>query len=233
VSTLDSDSNELGGRDSIDLSAYPLPSPTKKDKELGKQDSVDPSADPVPPVSGQNIPTNSVPEPSDPPSYIPLSDKEAESNLLREMNDALSSNKAQEQLDWAEKTLRYFHCRSEHDRRTSALRNPSRSDASSNDSHLLHSTAKETVEALSNDHPRALFVAAKYFGFRAANSLVYYHHAATRGFLRANYYLGRHYEKVKQDSAQAHALRYYTTGAEGGDTACRYVRGRLFLVCNN
>ena len=149
------------------------------------------------------------------------------------MNDALSSNKAQEQLDWAEKTLRHFHCRSEHETRASALRNSSRSDASSKNTPLLHSTAKKTVELLSNDHPRALFVAAKYFGFDAANSLVYYHHAATRGFLRANYYLGRHYEKVKQDSAQAHALRYYTTGAEGGDTACRYVRGRLFLVCNN
>jgi hypothetical protein len=63
-----------------------------------------------------------------------------------------------------------------------------------------HSSAswhsKKKVELLLNDHPRALFIAARYFGLDAANSLVYYHHAATKGFLRANYYLRRHYHST-------------------------------------
>jgi hypothetical protein len=222
VLTVDSDDRELSGRDSIDLSLCPLPLPSAKDKELGGRDSIDTSVDPVPPVSGQNIPTKSVPEPSDRPAYIVCSDDETGSQLLREMKHVLGSTKAQEQLDWAEKTLRYFHCKSEHERRASALRNPSRNNAGSRNT-PLHSTARKTVQLLLNDHPRALFIAARYFGLDAANSLVYYHHAATKGFLRANYYLGRHYEKAKQDNAKTLSLQYYNTGAEGGDATCRYV----------
>jgi hypothetical protein len=89
------------------------------------------------------------------------------------------------------------------------------------------------VELLLNGHPRALFIAARYFGLDAANSLVHYHHAATKGYLRANFYLGRHYEKAKQDNAKTLALRYYTVGAGGGDAACRCVRSRLFQLQTN
>jgi hypothetical protein len=183
----------------------------------------------LPPVEIKEETMQSFPKPSNRRSRVPLSDQETESSLRQEMDGVFKLGTTQERLNWAEKTLRHFHSRSKHEGSASKLRKPPQSGSTSEEAHELHSEAKRKVESLEGE-PKALFIAARWFGFEPAKSLLCYQRAATAGYLRANYYLGRHYERAKQSNATERALQYYSSGADGGDTACKYVRSSIVLV---
>ena len=161
------------------------------------------------------------------PANVPPSDDEKENILETAREAVLNSNDPEMQLTWAQDALGYVEVAMENERRLSDVQKPRSSTPRVE--HQLRVDAINVVSFLADQHhPRAEFMRGTWlefgkFNFRMDKKEAYrcYSRAAQGGYARAEYRMGMQFES-SNDIAKA--IKHYTLGENGHDSASYYVR---------
>ena len=170
------------------------------------------------------------------PANVPPSDDEKENILETAREAVLNSNDPEMQLTWAQDALGYVEVAMENERRLSDVQKPR--STTPRVEHQLRVDAINVVSFLADQHhPRAEFMRGTWlefgkFNFRMDKKDAYrcYSRAAQGGYARAEYRMGMQFES-SNDIAKA--IKHYTLGEKGHDSASYYVRlpkGKSLLV---
>lgn len=155
-------------------------------------------------------------------SHVPLADNHLEEQLLDRMESSLSAPNPAVQFEWVEDALRHCYiCRTHEERISKCQRARERVPDGEN---TLFITASQFVERMvAAGDGRAYFLKARYLeksdATRGANYLL----ACSKGYHRAQYYLGQIHELEKSAHSQEEAVRKYTLGAKEKDSASLFV----------
>ena len=161
------------------------------------------------------------------PANVPPSDDEKENILETAREAVLNSNDPEMQLTWAQDALGYVEVVMENERRLSDVQKPRSSTPRVE--HQLRVDAINVVSFLADQHhPRAEFMRGTWlefgkFNFRMDKKEAYrcYSRAAQGGYARAEYRMGMQFES-SNDIVKA--IKHYTLGEKGHDSASYYVR---------
>ncbi|KAL8722660.1 MAG: hypothetical protein Q9225_000892 [Loekoesia sp. 1 TL-2023] len=167
------------------------------------------------------------------PPNVPPSDEEKEVILENARVPVLNSTDPEMQLTWAQDALALVEIASQNASRTSdrlGTRPPTPQTE-----HQLRVDAVNVVSFLADQHhPKAEFMRGMWlefgkFNFRTDKKEAYrcYSRAAQRGYARAEYRMGMQFESSNDP---ANAIKHYTLGVEGGDSASNYRLGMMTLL---
>jgi len=162
-----------------------------------------------------------------PPPNVPPTNDEKEATLEQARVPVLSSSDPEMQLAWAQDALAYVEVAIQHELRISESRVPR--PQTPQVEHQLRVDAINVVSFLAEQyHPKAEFLKGMWlefgkFGFRVDKKEAFrcYSRAAAGGYSRAEYRIGMQYESSNDP---VKAIRHYSRGVEGGDSASNYVR---------
>lgn len=173
----------------------------------------------LPEVVGNEECLDPFPQIDYPPPYLPLSTKDEIVSLQERRQKTFKIGNVSDQLDWAEDSLHYTSVGALFRERISRLQ--SKPMEATSVERMLETDAKQLVEAQAvQGVAKALFLKGMYLGLKVAKSTEYHLAALSKGYLRAAFYIGMMYESNK--SAKT-AINYYKQGADGGDSASKYV----------
>lgn len=169
-------------------------------------------------------------------SNVPPSDEEKEEVLERARPLVLNSNDPEMQLAWAQDALLWVDIAEGSRMRIGA--NQSLRSQTPAVEHQLRVDAVNIINFLAEQlHPKALFLKGIWyefakFGYPAdkRESFKLYRLAAEKGYARAEYRIGTHYEGM-QDMARA--IKHYTRGVSMLDSASSYRIGMMTLLGQN
>lgn len=160
------------------------------------------------------------------PANVPPSDEEKEGILETARTPVLTSDDPEMQLSWAQDTLAWVEIASQNEARISE--NKAGRAQTPHIEHQLRVDAINVVSFLADqNHPRAGFMKGMWlefgkFGFRLDKKEAFrcYQRSAQRGFARAEYRMGMQFESSNEPDK---AIKHYTIGVQGGDSASHYV----------
>ena len=161
------------------------------------------------------------------PANVPPSDDEKENILETARQAVLNSNDPEMQLTWAQDALGYVEVAMDNERRISEVQKTRSSTPRVE--HQLRVDAISVVSFLADQHhPRAEFMRGTWlefgkFNFRMDKKEAYrcYSRAAQGGYARAEYRMGMQFESSNDITK---AIKHYTLGEQGHDSASYYVR---------
>ncbi|KAL9005027.1 MAG: hypothetical protein Q9188_002176 [Gyalolechia gomerana] len=167
------------------------------------------------------------------PPNVPPSDDEKEVILENARVPVLNSTDPEMQLTWAQDALAHVEIAAQDASRVSdrqAIRAPT-----PRTEHQLRIDAVNVVSFLADQHhPKAEFMRGMWlefgkFGFRMDKKEAYrcYSRAAQKGYARAEYRMGMQFESSNDPAS---AIKHYTFGVEGGDSASNYRLGMMTLL---
>ncbi|KAI4178412.1 MAG: hypothetical protein L6R41_008399 [Letrouitia leprolyta] len=167
------------------------------------------------------------------PPNVPPSDDEKEIILENARVPVLNSTDPEMQLTWAQDALAHVEIAAQDASKMSdpqATRPPT-----PRTEHQLRIDAINVVSFLADQHhPKAEFMRGMWlefgkFGFRMDKKEAYrcYSRAAQKGYFRAEYRMGMQFESSNDPVS---AIKHYTFGVEGGDSASNYRLGMMTLL---
>ena len=172
-----------------------------------------------------------------PGGNVPLSDEEKEEVLDRARPLVLQSEDPEMQLAWAQDALSWVDGANQSYVRQQAEGDTTRT-VTPNVEHQLRVDAMNIVNFLADQyHPKADFMRGMWLEFgkwgyridrREACSA--YRRAADKGYARAEYRIGMHYESMNDI---ANALKHYEKGVAMNDSASNYRVGMMTLLGQN
>jgi hypothetical protein len=151
-------------------------------------------------------------------ALIPPSDDLVEERLLNGMQQCISSNDLNIQLDWAEEALRYCRLCLDFEVRVSKTQR-TRKPTPEGETKLRQIASQVVEGAARAGNGRALFIKARHIEIDPHDITEYLERARRAGYHRSHYWIGQQCLVEKNKIA----LWHFETGVEYDDAACKYV----------